>query len=80
MEIHISNDILDKFKLKNHQYLVDPTYYDLPSGNQEYKLYSYLTTFFDNSIILDIGTLNGRSAISLSHNESNQVISYNILD
>jgi len=80
MEIQISNDILNKFKLKNHEYLVDPTYYDLPSGKQEYKLYSYLTTFFDNSIILDIGTLNGRSAVSLSHNESNQVISYNIVD
>lgn len=80
MEIHISNDILDKFKLKNHEYLVDPTYYDLPSGKQEYRLYSYLTTFFDNAIILDIGTLDGRSAISLSHNESNQVISYNIVD
>lgn len=80
MEIHISNDILDNFSLKNHEYLVDPTYYDLPSGKQEYKLYSYLTTFFENSIILDIGTLNGRSAVSLSHNESNQVISYNIVD
>lgn len=78
--VHLSNAILDKFNLKNHEYLVDPTYYDLPSGNQEYKLYSYLTTFFDNAIILDIGTLNGRSAISLSHNELNQVISYNIVD
>lgn len=80
MKIHISNDILDNFQLKNHEYLVDPTYYDLPPGKQEYKLYSYLTTFFDNSIILDIGTLDGRSAVSLSHNESNQVISYNIVD
>jgi hypothetical protein len=80
MEIHISNNILDNFSLKNHGYLVDPTYYDLPSGKQEYKLYSYLTTFFYNAIILDIGTLNGRSAISFSHNENNQVISYNIVD
>lgn len=80
MEIPISNCILDSFQLKNHEYLVDPTYYDLLSGQQEYRLYSYLTTFFDNSIILDIGTLNGRSAVSLSHNESNRVISYNIID
>ena len=60
MELPISNDILNNFNLKNHEYLVDPTYYDLPSGEQEYKLYSYLTTFFDNAIILDIGTTNGR--------------------
>ena len=80
MEIVINNNILDNFKLKNQEYLVGPTYYDLPSGKQEYKLYSYLTTFFDNSIILDISTLDGRSAILLSHNETNKVISYNIVD
>ena len=43
--------------LKIDEYPVDPSYYELPSGKQEYKLYSYLTTFFDNSIIIDIGTL-----------------------
>lgn len=78
MIIDISNDILDNFTLKNHEYLVDKNYYDLKSGSQEYRLYSYLTTFFNNITILDIGTLNGRSAVSLSHNETNNVISYDI--
>ena len=55
-------------------------YYDVPSGNQEYRLYSYLSTFFHNTTILDIGTMNGRSAIALSYNESNRVISYDITD
>tara|TARA_B110000971_G_scaffold4082_1_gene4145 strand:- start:11918 stop:12511 length:594 start_codon:yes stop_codon:yes gene_type:complete len=80
MEIIISNNILDDFLLKNHDYLVDTTYYDLPSGQQEYRLYSYLSTLFNNIIILDIGTLSGRSAISFSHNNTNKVISYNIVD
>jgi hypothetical protein len=80
MKIKISNEILDNFELKNHKYLVDPNYYDLKSGQQEYRLYSYLTTFFNNCIILDIGTHQGRSAVSLSHNSSNKVISYNIVD
>jgi len=80
MEIKISNEFLDNFKLKNHEYLVDVSYYDLPSGQQEYKLYSYLSTLFNDIVILDIGTLNGRSAISLSHNENNRVISYDIVD
>ena len=31
-----------------------------------------------NITILDIGTLNGRSAVSLSHNETNKIISYDI--
>ena len=80
MIIPISNKILDDFKLINHEYLVDKNYYDLKSGVQEYRLYSYLSTFFNNTTILDIGTLNGRSAIALSHNDTNKVISYDIIN
>ena len=53
MIIPISNKILDDFKLINHEYLVDKNYYDLKSGVQEYRLYSYLSTFFNNTTILD---------------------------
>ena len=45
MNIPISNKILDNFNLKNHDYLVSNSYYDLKSGEQEYRLYSYLSTF-----------------------------------
>lgn len=78
IEIILNKIMLNNFELKNHEYLVDSTYYDDPCGKQEYRLYSYLSTFFQDSVILDIGTLCGRSAIALSHNESNKVISYNI--
>jgi predicted O-methyltransferase YrrM len=80
MIIPISNQILDTFQLKNHEYLTDKSFYDLHSGQQEYRLYSYLTTFFNNTTILDIGTFTGRSAVALSHNETNKVISYDIVD
>lgn len=80
MRIVLSNRLLDNFVLKNQEYLVEKKYYDLQSGQQEYRLYSYLSTLFDNSVILDIGTLDGRSAVALSHNETNKVISYNIVD
>jgi len=80
MIIPISNEILDTFQLKNHEYMVNPDYYVNKSGDQEYRLYSYLSTFFNNSVILDVGTLTGRSAVALSHNNSNQVISYDIND
>jgi len=80
MFISLSNDSLDNFKLINEDYLTDKEYYDLKSGQQEYRLYSYLTTFFNNITILDIGTYTGRSAIALSYNETNKVISYNIVD
>lgn len=79
-KIILNEAVLNNFNLKNHEYLVNSVYYDLPSGTNEYRLYSYLSTFFNNSIVLDIGTLDGRSAVSLSHNETNKVISYNILD
>lgn len=81
MQIEINNDTLDQFVMKNQEYLFDnKTYYENKSGLSEYRLYSYLTTFFDNVTILDIGTLRGTSAIALSHNETNQVITYNLVD
>lgn len=79
MIIPISNKILDEFAVKNQEYLVikkEYNFFNVKSGIQEYKLYSYLTTFFNNAIILDLGTINGNTAIALSHNETNQVISY----
>lgn len=76
--IPLSNHVLDEFTLINHEYLVDSDFYDLKSGINEYRLYSYLSTFYNNIKILDIGTLEGRSAIALSHNENNKVFSYDI--
>jgi len=78
MIIPISNIILDNFNLKNQNYLVCEQHYNDKSGIQEYRLYSYLTTYFNDITILDIGTLDGRSAVALSHNENNKVISYDI--
>jgi|TARA_B100001250_G_scaffold44203_1_gene34759 hypothetical protein len=47
-------------------------------GKEPYALYAYLSTTFDNGTILDIGTLFGSSAVALSHNPTNQVISYDV--
>lgn len=51
-----------------------------PPGNSPFKLYAYLSTLFNNKIILDVGTEYGNSALSFSYNESNKVISYNIIE
>ena len=80
MNIIVSQQMLDNFTLENQDYLPDITYYNLNSGVQEYRLYSYITTFFNNITILDIGTSTGRSSVALSHNSSNKVISYDIID
>lgn len=78
--IQVLNRVLDSFELKNHEYLVSKEYYDNLSGYNEYRLYSYLTNFFNGTVILDIGTYMGRSAVSLVDNSANHVITYNIVD
>lgn len=52
----------------------------LSAGQSEYRLYAYLSTFFNNSTILDIGTRTGGSALALSYNPTNQVISYDLVE
>jgi hypothetical protein len=52
----------------------------LSSGQSAYSLYAYLSTFFHRSTILNIGTNNGGSALSLSYNPTNKVISYDLIE
>lgn len=80
MNISLSVEQLNSFQLKNHNYLVKVDYYDRLAGDQEYRLYSYLSQFFNDSFILDIGTLDGRSAVALSYNDTNKVFSFDITD
>ena len=55
----------------------DP-YFHLNPGKEHYRLLSYLSTQFQNSNILDIGTACGHSALALSYNKSNTVHSFDI--
>lgn len=52
----------------------------LSAGQSEYRLYAYLSTFFNESYILDVGTRTGGSALALSHNPTNKVISYDLIE
>ena len=47
-------------------------------GGSPYHLYAFLSTLFDDSIILDVGSQYGNSALAFSYNQSNHVISYEI--
>lgn len=51
--------------------------WDVP-GKSPYQLYAYLSTFFNNTIIVDIGTGVGGSALALSYNPNNRVLSYDV--
>lgn len=47
---------------------------------EHYRLLAYLSTQYQDATIFDIGTLKGYSALSLSYNKANRVISYDIAD
>jgi hypothetical protein len=47
-------------------------------GREHYKLLAYLSTQFSGRDIFDIGTLNGASAVALSHKPTNTVYSFDI--
>jgi hypothetical protein len=51
-----------------------------PPGYEHYKLLSHLSMQFNNSIIIDIGTHRGSSALALSYNPTNTVHTFDILD
>ena len=52
----------------------------LSAGQSEYRLYAWLSSQFKNTTILDVGTRTGGSALALSYNEDNQVISYDLME
>jgi hypothetical protein len=49
-------------------------------GKEHYRLLSYLSTLFDYTHIMDIGTHQGESALALSFNPTNTVYSFDIID
>jgi hypothetical protein len=50
-----------------------------PAGNAEFRLYAYLSEKVNDSIILEVGTRHGGSTCALAANDTNKVISYDIL-
>lgn len=78
----LTNEFIDSFDLSHLEKLGFIMQNNLlyPPGNSPFKLYAYLSTLFNDKIILDIGTEYGNSALSFSYNESNKVISYNIIE
>ena len=50
------------------------------SGNQHYRLLSYISTLFNNTTIIDIGSHRGSSALALSYNSTNIIHSFDIVN
>ena len=45
---------------------------------QHYNLLAYLSTKFNNTTLIEVGTFRGLGALALSYNKTNKVISYDI--
>lgn len=47
-------------------------------GEEHYRLLAYLSTWFDGRVVFDVGTGGGHSALALSWNRGNRVISLDL--
>lgn len=50
------------------------------SPKDHYRLLAYLSTLFNNSVLVDIGSHMGHSALALSYNKTNTIVSFDIVD
>ncbi len=50
------------------------------AGIEAYKFYAYLSTLFNNTKIVEVGTRYGKSALALAYNPTNRVITFDILE
>jgi predicted O-methyltransferase YrrM len=79
----VTNHILDNIDMTQIQrdaYHDVNNYISQKSGQNHYRLLTYISTLFDNKKILDVGTFKGWSALALSYNKNNTVISYDLCD
>tara|TARA_B100002019_G_scaffold213907_1_gene186509 strand:+ start:386 stop:997 length:612 start_codon:yes stop_codon:yes gene_type:complete len=78
-ESFILNSAYEKYKYLT-EYMVhgQDGNYNIP-GISDYPFYSYFSTLVDDTTILEIGTSLGGSAVMMSYNEKNNIISYDIV-
>jgi len=82
--LEVSNSFLDSIDLSHNDYMIDKmttfaTLFKFKSGREHYRILSFISTLFENKILIDIGTNNGCSAIALSDNQNNEVITYDVV-
>lgn len=78
---NITNKELDSIDMYQFKYIQNKEYQDYfksLSSIEHYRLLSYISSNLSNSILIDIGTLKGSSALALSINQTNTVYSFNL--
>lgn len=79
--LEVSNSFLDSIDLSHNDYMINKmttfaTLFRLKSGREHYRILSFISSLFEDKTLIDIGTNNGCSAIALSDNQNNRVITY----
>jgi predicted O-methyltransferase YrrM len=69
---------MDLTELEKYSIVDGPDFSE--AGIEAYKFYAYLSTLVNNTKIVEIGTRYGKSALALSFNSSNKIISFDILE
>jgi hypothetical protein len=83
MRVSITTAVLDSVDLERFRpYVAEEyaTYFWQRPGEEHYRLLAYLSSCFDGATLIDLGTDKGCSALALSSNVRNRVISYDIVD
>jgi predicted O-methyltransferase YrrM len=83
MNILLNNKSLNQIyinNLLNKCTGISKKYFLLESGQEPYRLLHYMASLFNDCTIIDLGTSNGASALALSHNLTNQIYSFDIID
>lgn len=75
MKICLSNETLDKIDMS---YGNPTSTFSDKSGLDHYRLLTHLSFYFNDSVLIDIGTRSGASALALGRNKSNKVYSFDI--
>ena len=85
MNIKISKEILSNINLNKYVKFIEKqqsqqevSFLLGEPGNEHYKLLAYLSTLFNNELLIDLGTYRGLSALAMSYNQKNKVFTFDI--
>lgn len=78
MNIVIDSSAIQAIDLSDIRAQAQDGDWQFDTGPQPYKLYAYLSTLFKGSVILDVGTEWGNSALAFSYSPNNHVMSYDV--
>jgi len=81
-KIEINKNFILSSAYEEYKYLIEfmncKGNYNTP-GISDYPFYAYFSTLVNNTTILEIGTSEGGSATMMSHNQTNKIISYDVI-